>query len=779
MTNIESTIEDLLAELGAPSKETRLEWCLGMAKAYIDAGFAVTPIKVAIEPATRPRVKWNKGRKAFTVFDDFAADFRARTDRRDGYLWWIGIATGAQPDDDTEAERIYIIDVDVKSGDGWNTLTGLLDAAGHDLTDLTTLQARTPSGGAHYYFKAKAKYGDLGRRIEPWPHVDFLGDDGFAGCFPCPDYEIVNCAPIKPLPDYLTPRQEVTPAPSARSGSVRGIENDVLEMHPIRRAFNEAFPLAELLEDLGYVFLEEKPDGERRYNPPDRSMSKADDASAYLRPPAEGHEFPTFKTFHSSVDPYYNMSGADSFAMYCASIGIVESLDDTRTQAGRKRCIDAAQKKLRENVDTTALLQYLPNGNVKNSVENCTLLLREYESEHERISTDSFTGDVTYDVERVAFDFVCWVERKTTLAISYPTFAFGTAERAIEQLGVENSHDTLQEYMADLPQWDGNDHIKALAKQICVKPDELQETFLRKWLVAACARALKAEGFSFDAILILQGRQGIGKSRLLRNGLCPNPHWFSDDVGSQIVSGYGRRDELSKLRGKWLVEFAELSAFQGARDQVQRNNDIKAFLTTSTDEYREAYARRKIRVPRRCVFAGTTNEFSFLNDPSGSRRYWVVSVKEIDVERVAAMREQLWSQALHLYKSGLVMPYLTKEEQAALEKRNALYREDNELAEELSEYLQGASCVKISNIMIERYKVSANDVSMAQYKPMEKDIKLALRSMGWQSKMVRVNNQTVRRWCNPDEALHAQCVERLKNADKDCYTKLLTHERYN
>jgi predicted P-loop ATPase len=53
------------------------------------------------------------------------------------------------------------------------------------------------------------------------------------------------------------------------------------------------------------------------------------------------------------------------------------------------------------------------------------------------------------------------------------------------------------------------------------------------------------------------------------------------------------------------------------------------------------------------VFAGSTNRDDYLTDPAGERRFWIVRCADAaDLEGLAAMRDQLWREALDAYMAG-------------------------------------------------------------------------------------------------------------------------------
>jgi predicted P-loop ATPase len=184
-----------------------------------------------------------------------------------------------------------------------------------------------------------------------------------------------------------------------------------------------------------------------------------------------------------------------------------------------------------------------------------------------------------------------------------------------------------------------------------------------------------------DTVLILKGAQGKRKSSFFK-ALCQQEEWFSDNLPSIT---HERKDASLHMLGKWIVEQAE---FEGhvARSSVEM---MKAFITREREIFRKPYGRAEINMRRPSVLVGTTNSSSFLNDPTGDRRFWVLEIPEahhILLDWVRKNRDQLWAQATSLYKSGEIW-WLSDTETSLSNTQNSKFRRPDPLEEAVRDYL--------------------------------------------------------------------------------------------
>lgn len=299
--------------------------------------------------------------------------------------------------------------------------------------------------------------------------------------------------------------------------------------------------------------------------------------------------------------------------------------------------------------------------------------------------------------------------------------------------------------------WDGVKRLQQVFDILHIE-DKLSKIFLYKWFLQAIAMLHNGDNgkkFAPEFVLVLQGRQGTGKTRFFQH-LCPQNYW-----GEGETVDPRDKDTLIRITSKWIVEIGEIGS------TMKKDVDIlKAFLTRGTDDCRPPYGKKSMEYPRKTVFVATVNETEFLLDTTGNRRWAVIPLDPaLRIDYASQIKTfdtmQFWAEIYHymqeiIAKGGTIDGCFrfSEQERQALEQRNAAHTKTMKGEIEVLDVISKNTIVDES-----KYKVEWRNVSVTQFKEdnieelgkySAAEIAKVLEKHGYISKIVRQGSSTAK-----------------------------------
>lgn len=303
---------------------------------------------------------------------------------------------------------------------------------------------------------------------------------------------------------------------------------------------------------------------------------------------------------------------------------------------------------------------------------------------------------------------------------------------AITAVAKRSAYNPVQDYLRALPPGDPA-ILNGLARRLFGCQHELEDIFLRKFLIQAVNRIMRPGCQADTALVLYEPKGGLKKSTFVRELF--GQAW-SAPFGKVTM---GDIESVRKLAGKWAFEVAEMSAMRSS--QVE---DIKAFLTTRTDYIRDLWDMNYYDRDRQCVLVGTTNDKGVLHDSAHARRFWICDVKqEIDIPWLVQHRDALWAAAYALRDTQY---WLTPQEAADTEVLLAEFRDVDSWEDSVEQFCNGRELVTIKAL----WETISGEKEGKCGKAQEMRISYALRRIGCERRRVKIEGEQLWRWVVPD-----------------------------
>lgn len=299
-----------------------------------------------------------------------------------------------------------------------------------------------------------------------------------------------------------------------------------------------------------------------------------------------------------------------------------------------------------------------------------SLLLDEFMKRRYDLRKNVMTGEVEYhDHSLVRLNFRPFGrEARNTMCMEAHREGLNVWDKDIERYVYSDSvpeFHPVNAYFSQLPPWDGQDHIRTLARRVKCDNSHWEDYFFR-WFLGMVAHWQQMDlEHGNSTVPLLVGNQGCGKSTFCLQLLPPELRMFytdSIDFGS-------RRDTEMALHRYLLINIDEFETVKPGQQSYVKHVLQKASIST-----RMPYQAAFRQLSRYGAFIATANNFDLLTDPTGSRRFICIEVQETIDTYQPVNYEQLYAQALDLLTQG-ERYWFTREEEADITLSNGRFQQ--------------------------------------------------------------------------------------------------------
>jgi predicted P-loop ATPase len=321
----------------------------------------------------------------------------------------------------------------------------------------------------------------------------------------------------------------------------------------------------------------------------------------------------------------------------------------------------------------------------------------------------------------------------------YVTSSLDTISQAVRGAACAVRTHPVRDYLDSLA-WDGVPRAQRWLSTYLGAAATPYHGLVGRFFLINMVRRIYDPGCVMRSVPVLEGNQNIGKSRALRALAHP---WFSD-----TMFRVGDKDAYLALRGVWLYEVSELDSFSRAEATA-----VKAFISSTEDNFRAPYERANARHQRSCVFAASTNASEYLQDFTGNTRFNPIECgAAIDLDALQRDRDQLLAEAVGLYRAG-ERGYPVRDESLLFEREVERRMTPHPWIDKLEHYV--TSNVHSGGVTIGELMASGLGIDLSRVSPNgleARKVGSIMQLLGWVKARPRVDGGREWRYYRPEHA---------------------------
>ena len=273
-------------------------------------------------------------------------------------------------------------------------------------------------------------------------------------------------------------------------------------------------------------------------------------------------------------------------------------------------------------------------------------------------------------------------------------------------------HNPVQEFLNNLPEWDGQNHIaKVLSRLPGITSEQLN--YLTIWLRSSVAHWMQLDMLhGNECVPTLIGFQGCGKTTFVRRLLPLHlREYYLDHLNLA-----NKFDKEMALTNNLFVNLDELDAIRPSQQ-----SSLKQTLSVSKVNGRPIFGKTQEDRPRFASFVATTNNRHPLKDVTGSRRYICIQIPDGQmIDNTGDINYgQLYAQVVYELQEQKAPYWFNNDEVTRIQQLNQEYMEKKDLGEmfvacfrqpEEGEVVKTMSCGQMIDIMQKDYPTLQNTI---------------------------------------------------------------------